>query len=532
MRPTRYAPTVATGKPAPRLVYFPKLRMGRSPQHQLRFPLKSVSVTRSAAALLCATVVVLLTGCGYRPYKTTENQFAGRPVPPSKLTQRVMVAISQASVLSGALEVLDAKRDIRSNVYVANSTTFITAFSGQAESVINYPEQMRGYVYNSDGSVNTVNYSTEAGGGTTAATAGTASSYFVPPDVFAVFTASEQSGLFNMAQPSTASATVSSLTTGSFSFPIPSVYRVITNPSHSVVLLMTRNTNAIYRVISINSNQAAPANAVSCLPVNKPLYCVVPVGTLSGGTVTEPTFHRPTNAYFSPDGSQVYILSCGAECGGTGVDATAGISFANIDSLRIDNYPTSYTSPVTSFLPVPGGVTAALSDGQTLYVSGQSLQPDGLFAGNLSVIPLSTKTVSATYSISDGTHTKMLFADDNTLWIGSSQCASGERFAKGQNYNCLTRYDITNRAAAIVPAVTPGGTAKVPYPNENLDQYYYGSLTGLCWVEGLNKVYTAYGGQVHAFNTKDGSEIDNTNITVQGTANDVAYMDATTNFTN
>ncbi len=126
----------------------------------------------------------------------------------------------------------------------------------------------------------------------------------------------------------------------------------------------------------------------------------------------------------------------------------------------------------------------------------------------------------------------MLFADNNTLWIGSQNCASGERVAHNQNYNCLTRYDIINRSAAIVPNVTPGGATTVPYPNENLDKYYYGSLTGICWVEGLNKVYTAYGGQVHAFNTADGSEIDNTNITVQGTANDVAYMDASTNVVN
>ena len=81
----------------------------------------------------------------------------------------------------------------------------------------------------------------------------------------------------------------------------------------------------------------------------------------------------------------------------------------------------------------------------------------------------------------------------------------------------------------IVPNVTPGSaTAVVQYPNENNNQYYYGSLTGLCWVENLNKVYTAYGGQIHAFSTVDGSEINNQYITVQGTALDVAYMDATT----
>jgi hypothetical protein len=54
----------------------------------------------------------------------------------------------------------------------------------------------------------------------------------------------------------------------------------------------------------------------------------------------------------------------------------------------------------------------------------------------------------------------------------------------------------------------------------------------MCWVQNYNKVYTAYGGQIHAFNTADSSEINNINITVQGTALSVAYMDALTNAAN
>ena len=482
-----------------------------------------------------AAVVVLLTGCGARPYKTTENQFAGRAVPPSRLTQRVMVGITRSSLLGGSLQILDAKRDIRGNVYFANSTFSIQAFSGNAQTIINYPEQTRGYVYSDDGSVTTVNYSTEAAGGNTAATTGLASSFFVPSDVQAVYTAVERNGAFNMVAPASGSATVTSIPS-SYSFPVPGVYKVVSNPSHSVVLLFLRNSNSVYRLLKLNSDQVAPPNSLTCQPVNKPEYCVVPVGaTQSGGGVSEPSFHRPVDAYFSPDGTQVYVLSCGRECGGTAAngDAVAQVNFVNLNMLRYDYYPgATYASPVVSSTVVSGGVTAAISDGNTLYVAGQSLQADNLFGGNLSLIPLSTKTVSQTFSIADGTHTKMLFADNNTLWIGAQNCASGERAAHSQNYNCLTRYDITNRSAGIVPAVTPGTTSVVKFPNENLDQYYYGSLTGLCWVESLNKVYTAYGGQVHAFNTADGSEIDNTNLTVQGTALDVAYMDASTNVAN
>ena len=97
------------------------------------------------------------------------------------------------------------------------------------------------------------------------------------------------------------------------------------------------------------------------------------------------------------------------------------------------------------------------------------------------------------------------------------------------NYNCLTRYDLGAHTASIVPAITNGS---LPYPNQDNNLIYYGSLTGICWVQTYHKVYTAYGGQVHAFNTVDGSEINNTNITVQGTALDVAYMDAATNTAN
>jgi hypothetical protein len=211
-----------------------------------------------------------------------------------------------------------------------------------------------------------------------------------------------------------------------------------------------------------------------------------------------------------------------------------------------NNTPANPNAFLTN-VPVPGGVTAAVSDGTTLYVSGQQQQPDGLFAGNLSTINLASNTVTSVTSISDGTHTKMLFADDNTLWIGSQLCATGERasraaqqIAAGQatdqsaNYNCLTRVALpsgsTPISASIIPAVSQSASnpVTVGFPNTNQNLYYYGDLTGLCWVQTLHKVYTAYGGQIHAFNTADGSEINNKNITIQGTALDVAYMDAFT----
>jgi hypothetical protein len=221
------------------------------------------------------------------------------------------------------------------------------------------------------------------------------------------------------------------------------------------------------------------------------------------------------------------VLNCGPECGGT----TASITLLQQGPLNNNVIPTSpvQPNPQIANIPVPGGATVALSDGTTLYVAGQQLQSDGLFEGFLSTVNQATNTVTGKYAISDGTHTKLLFADNNTLWIGSQYCATGEHQKLGLNYNCLTRVALGGATLSpqIVPNVTPGSaTSTVPYPNQNNNLWYYGDLTGLCWVQNFNKVYTAYGGQVHIFSTVDGSEIDNSLVTVPGTALDVAYMDA------
>jgi hypothetical protein len=137
-------------------------------------------------------------------------------------------------------------------------------------------------------------------------------------------------------------------------------------------------------------------------------------------------------------------------------------------------------------------------------------------------VNLTSNQVTATYPISDGTHTKMLFGDDNTLWIGSQQCKTGERTALNEVNGCLTMFNLSNNSVLV----------------EN-DQY--GDLTGLCAILQWHKMYTAYGGQIHIYATTSqgittstvgysaGTELNNRNATVQGTAYDVAYMDAITN---
>jgi hypothetical protein len=495
--------------------------------------------------LLIAVATASLTSCHsalYYDYHFPQYTFANRPIPPSKLAERVMVAITNGGS-SGSLEILDALRDIRSNVQNTITSFHISGTVGSYPNIIyNFPSEVRGYVYSSvGGTTSVINYGTEAAT-TSAGPYPGANVLAIPPGFGHIYAAIEQSGQLVISD--------STSTAGTYPLNIPNVYQVAVNSGDTVVLIMVHNSNSVYRLIKLNVNQfptavgaIAATGAIDCQPLNNPIYCAVPVNT---GTAVNP-FDRPTGASFSLDGSAAYVLNCGQECGGS----ASSVTFLSQGALQVNSYTTGATPNADSFLsnvPVPGGVTDSLSDGTTLYVSGQQLQPDGLFAGNLSTINISAATttpataVTGKYSISDGNHTKMLFADDNTLWIGSQYCATGERAHQSSlgvtdqtaNYNCLTRFDRGALSASIVPAVSQSASAPVTvaYPNTNQNQFYYGDLTGLCWVQTFHKVYTAYGGQVHAFNTADGSEINNVNIIVQGTALDVAYLDAVTDADN
>jgi hypothetical protein len=102
----------------------------------------------------------------------------------------------------------------------------------------------------------------------------------------------------------------------------------------------------------------------------------------------------------------------------------------------------------------------------------------------------------------------MLLADDSTLWIGMTKCTNGERANNNLPYGCLTMVNTTTNAATLLP--------------------FNGDATGIAAVTGLHKIYTAEGGQVYIYSTVDGSSINNSNVTVTGTAYDLAYMDADT----
>ena len=488
--------------------------------------MKKSSLCLSAAAALL--IAAALAGCGGTTY------FAGRNLPPSGLTNRVMIAIQNPSAFTrGSLAFVDAYYDIRGGFTGQPGSFAISGYSGALPiSIQNMPEEESGAVYGSgDGSFTLINYGKEAVSGSVSGLNGLSTSIFTTRSSGYVFAASQQSHVLTV---------VNRVTSVSYPLSLPGVYRVSTNTGGSIAFAFVQNSNYIYypraltaaQTISFSGGPSTwPTAAVDCEPQNGPGWCLFQVQSpdhvdATGNYYGAPlTFDRPVKAVFSADGSTAYILNCGPECGGnkSSVSLLPVAPMIYLSGQQSGLLPT--TGNVTT-IPVPGGASNALVTTSTMYVVGQQPQPvqgQTLYTGNLTVLNLANNTVvpstSASpnpVSISDGAPgaiSRMLLADDNTLWIGMTKCTNGVRAATGQLDGCLTMVNTTNNTVTLL-------------------EPYLGDLTGIAAVEGLEKIYVAQGGQVYIYSTKDGSAIDNQYVTVTGTAFDVSYMDATTDGNN
>jgi hypothetical protein len=490
--------------------------------------LKKKSLWISASIALAAAVA--LAGCGSTYY------FDGRVLPPSGLTNRVVIAIQNPGVLAkGALQIVDAYYDERSGYTGTPASFSISGFGGALPITIqNMPEEQFGAVYGAgDGSLALADYAGEKTTGTVSGLSGLSSSVFITRNREYVFAASQGShglSIVNQAQGN------------SIGLSLPNVYRVSVNPGGSVALAFVENSNYVYYPRQLSAAQTLtysggpstwPKAAVDCEPQNAPGWCLFQMQSpdnsyVDGAGVTEYygaplTFDHPIKAVFSSDGSTAYILSCGPECGG----ATAAYTRVLIAPTIFLQGQYSGLLPTTSALasatvPIPGGASNALVNGTTMWVVGQqpqSINGQTLFGGNLTVVNLaSTSPPPAPIAISDGqpgAMSRILEADDNTLWIAMTNCTTGVRYATNptSGYGCLTMYNTsTNKVVLLEP--------------------YIGDATGIAAVTGLHKLYAAEGGQVYIYSTVDGSSIDNEYVTVTGTAYDVAYIDAITDADN
>ena len=491
----------------------------------------------SVAAALA--VAATLAGCGGTHY------LDGRNLPPSGLTNRVLIAIQNPSAFTkGSLQFVDAYYDERSGYNGTPAAFSISGFSGALPiSIQNMPEEQAAAVYGAgDGSLNLLNYGKESTNGAVSGLNGLSSSIFITRNQSYVFAASQASHVLTV---------VNRLTGGSYPLSLPGIYRVSVNPGGTFAIAFAQNSNYAYYPLQLTAAQTInysngpsnwPLGAVDCEPFNAPVWCLFqaldPASTKANPIPLQ--FNRPVKAVFSADGSTAYILSCGPECGGSnGSNPTAqpltnaAVTLMPIAPMLFLNGQASGTLPSQSqisancastgatnacSIPVPNGASNALVNSSTMYVVGQQAQmvnSETLYAGNLTVVNLANNTASSPVSISDGAPgatSRMILADNNTLWIGMTKCINGVRAATGEPDGCLTMFNTTSNTVTMLP--------------------YNGDATGIAAVTGLGKIYTAEGGQVYIYSTADGSAIDNQYVTVTGTAYDVAYMDAVSDSNN
>jgi hypothetical protein len=479
-------------------------------------------------AVLSSVFVVctVISSCGKSFY------FAGRSLPPSGVLNRVLIAEQNPSSLAtGALPFMDAYYDIRHPYNTSSGQLSISGYSGKLPLTIqNMPEQQIGAVYGEgDGSLALVSYAQEKVSASVSVPGSISSStegvpyngIFVSRDLAYVYAANPSSHVISVLDRNNNSG---------LTLNVPNAYGISVNPGGTIALVFIQNATqaashtvnvadpasfAVYSVVQLTQAQQLAAvnnpnylGAQDCEPQKLPVWCVFPVSTGPSAT-----FDHPIKALFSPDGSTAYIINCGPECGGT----TAGLTTIPITASSINTGSTGASGialVAQSNVAIPDGSTNAIFSGNTLYVAGQQYQSSsGLFAGYLTVLNTPGNTISGTYPISDGVHNRMVFADDNTLWIGSSQCDQGVRYQQAQTgasiqFGCITMFNTANNSVSI--------------------DSYQGDGTGIAGVEGLHKVYTTEGGQIYIYSTTNMAALDNSNVTIAGTAIDCAYMDAGT----
>lgn len=232
-------------------------------------------------------------------------------------------------------------------------------------------------------------------------------------------------------------------------------------------------------------------------------------------------FDRPIAAFFSSDDGTAYVVSCGAECGGT----QASVQQYNVNTnTLVASVPACAPSGNPS-QPCVGAASVALLSGSTMYVAGTPhvagggpslLCPAGTteaqYCGQLTLINLSTMSVtnSSPIIITDGYHNRIGLGANGQLFIGARTCTEIvpplPTPAGAEVRGCLSIYNTLNTAVGSVPA---GG---VLIPPET------GDVTGIQPISTRAVVYVVQGqnvqgGTLYIYDDRFDTLYDNPNDT-------------------
>ena len=178
------------------------------------------------------------------------------------------------------------------------------------------------------------------------------------------------------------------------------------------------------------------------------------VGTTNPVVTFVPGFDRPVSAFFSSDDATVYVVNCGAECGG----GQASVQQFNLTDDTLGSY-VAVCAPGTA--QCAGSV--ALVDGATMYLAGTPYSAGGpsqlcaagttqaTFCGLLTTVDLSSMTVTNTAPIliTDGYHDRIALGANGQLFIGARTCTE---ITGTETRGCLSIYNSQTGAVVIPPA--------------------------------------------------------------------------------
>ena len=269
-------------------------------------------------------------------------------------------------------------------------------------------------------------------------------------------------------------------------------------------LAASPDTNRILAMGDQVANPASPGGPTGRVWVIK--SSLVDTNTQPYEEIVSAVWDHPVFAIGSADNTSMYVLNCGAECGGTQA------SLVKVD-LTVD--PPVPSAP----LPLPSGGTTAFLNGNTLYVAGSDpsvVCPASITTapcGALTPVDLAALTAGTPFVIAGGYHDRMTLGSNNLLFVGSHGC----NFDPAAGLGCLSSFDTVKLKATVLPSkvFTP------PATNPGNDD-----VTGMTPITNRNEVYVIEAGELVIYDTTTGlPKVFDTPPNIVGQGVDVIALD-------
>jgi hypothetical protein len=443
---------------------------------------------KQATLILALLGAVLLAGCGPSDHTNQTDFNNGSGDQPFKPQTHLLHRSVVSNYFAGDLAVMDSTQD--------RLTTFTFSTGAQPTYLQPSPDGTLTFVNNTGAnSISSLNNNLEAVKGTIQLGGSTQSFITSSDNKFGFAAVPDYSnglppnlpGAINRFNPTDGSVNTA--------IPFPYVHYLAIDPGEKHLLAFTSGDVATTGGVSTphGDDNVYLVDLTSTDPVTgfPPIAVLaMPVGALS----------RPIAAFFSSDSSKVFILNCGAECGGASapsVTEITGLGY-NISAQATNYLPNIHQGAATKVnqWSVKGAQRGLIDPtANKLYLVGNTITTSG-GKGYFTVIDLSAGTASAAIPIGFGSD-RIIRNINGIFWIGAQNCGV---------QSCVTMVDPAKNSAHVLPSVN-------------------GNATGIAFQINSGEVYTIEGAQLFIYD-QNGNPVTSTYSTdVKGQPWDVLYID-------